>query len=171
MSAHTDRSLQAPLVESGLHPNPQRSELRGRHAKLTADSPIVVTLNQKTDHALAFTHREAEQQILHHLPMLIGFAGQLGSLRGVLSRHLFILDLANVGHQVHASILHQPHRIAKVAALNPANHPVEYFAHAAIHLRDRQFAGDKKSYPAAQKSVQFLHAGGISLTHPINQGP
>jgi hypothetical protein len=169
-SAHADNCRHAQLVEPGLQPHPQRPKLRGGHAKLTADSLYVVTLNIEADHALAFARRKARQQILHYLSMIIGHAGQTGSIRDGLSRHLSILDLANVGRQVHVSVLHQQRRIAKAAALNPANHPVEYFTHAAIHLRGRQFAGDKESHPAAQKPIQFLHTAGVSLTYPVNQG-
>jgi hypothetical protein len=129
-----------------------------------------VPIDIKADQALAFTRRKATQQSLHYFPALINRAGRTGSIAGVLSRHLSILNLANAGCEVHANELHQPLRIGKVAALNPTGHSVEYFAHAAVHARGWQFAGHKESYPTAQKAVKFLRARGISPTHPINQG-
>ena len=61
---------------------------------LPADSLFVAPLDIKADKASAFARRKGDRQILHYLPMLIGYAGQTGSVGGVLYRHVLITPLS-----------------------------------------------------------------------------
>jgi hypothetical protein len=82
--------LPTRLVEAGLYVHPQRPELRRGRAKLPADSLFVAPLDIRADKASAFARGKGQQQTLHYLPMLIGCAGQTGSVGGALYRHVLI---------------------------------------------------------------------------------